>query len=67
MDKIGNEDSIVQQEAKIFSIAAKYGGIPGGERNGERGYNLTFVIAYIRVHKFLINSDSIIMCRKFSN
>jgi len=26
-----------------------FGGITAGERNGERGYMLTFVIAYIRV------------------
>lgn len=26
----------------------QYGGIPAGEKNGERGYTLTFVIAYIR-------------------
>lgn len=28
-----------------------FGGITAGERNGERGYMLTFVIAYIRVRK----------------
>lgn len=36
------------QERKIYKIANKYGGIPAGETNGERGYMLTFVIAYIR-------------------
>lgn len=29
-------------------IAAKYGGMLGGEENGIRGYFLTFMIAYIR-------------------
>ena len=28
-------------------------GIPGGEENGQRGYMLTYVIAYLRVSPFL--------------
>jgi hypothetical protein len=48
---IGAPKDVEIQEKKIHSIAAKYGGIPAGERNGERGYMLTFVIAYIRVSK----------------
>lgn len=39
---------VATQERKIYKIADKYGGIPAGETNGERGYMLTFVIAYIR-------------------
>lgn len=39
---------VAAQERKIYKIADKYGGIPAGEANGERGYMLTFVIAYIR-------------------
>ncbi|XP_020281461.1 alkyldihydroxyacetonephosphate synthase isoform X2 [Pseudomyrmex gracilis] len=39
---------VTAQERKIYKIAEKYGGIPAGETNGERGYMLTFVIAYIR-------------------
>jgi alkyldihydroxyacetonephosphate synthase len=35
-------------EAKIYDITKRYGGVPSGETNGERGYTLTFVIAYIR-------------------
>ncbi|KAG5336337.1 ADAS synthase, partial [Acromyrmex charruanus] len=41
-------EDIAAQERKIYKIANKYGGIPAGEANGERGYMLTFVIAYIR-------------------
>ncbi|XP_025831600.1 alkyldihydroxyacetonephosphate synthase-like [Agrilus planipennis] len=44
----GDKEDIEGNEKKINRIAAKYGGIPAGERNGERGYLLTFVIAYIR-------------------
>jgi len=39
---------VAAQEQKIYKIAEKYGGVPAGETNGERGYMLTFVIAYIR-------------------
>lgn len=45
----GDEKDVVQHEKKIYEIAAKFGGIPAGRTNGERGYMLTFVIAYIRV------------------
>lgn len=44
----GDPKDIDIQEKKIYDIAAKFGGIPAGETNGERGYMLTFVIAYIR-------------------
>jgi len=45
----GNTNEVEVQEKRIYDIAARYGGIPAGETNGERGYTLTFVIAYIRV------------------
>ena len=35
-------------ELKIYNISKRHGGVPSGEKNGERGYTLTFVIAYIR-------------------
>lgn len=41
-------EDVAAQERKIYKIADKYGGIAAGEANGERGYILTFVIAYIR-------------------
>lgn len=44
----GDQKDVELQEKKIYDIAAQYGGIPAGEANGERGYMLTFVIAYIR-------------------
>jgi hypothetical protein len=34
---------------KISKIAESFGGLCAGEKNGKLGYNLTFVIAYIRV------------------
>ncbi|XP_014257150.1 alkyldihydroxyacetonephosphate synthase [Cimex lectularius] len=44
----GDKKNVELQEAKIYEIAKECGGIPAGEKNGERGYTLTFVIAYIR-------------------
>lgn len=44
----GDAKDVESQEKRIYDIAEKYGGIPAGETNGERGYMLTFVIAYIR-------------------
>lgn len=51
-----DKKDIQLHEKKIYEIAAKFGGIPAGEKNGERGYMLTFVIAYIRVRSSLISS-----------
>lgn len=45
----GDEENVKRQEKQINQIAKKYGGLPAGATNGERGYLLTFVIAYIRV------------------
>ncbi|XP_045497664.1 alkyldihydroxyacetonephosphate synthase [Colias croceus] len=44
----GAAEEVAEREAVLNSIAAKYGGIPGGAKNGEIGYTFTFVIAYIR-------------------
>eukprot|EP00920_Eleutheroschizon_duboscqi_P002500 GHVT01005985.1.p1 GENE.GHVT01005985.1~~GHVT01005985.1.p1 ORF type:complete len:647 (+),score=99.25 GHVT01005985.1:228-1943(+) len=33
---------------KLLRLAQRHGGIAGGSSNGQRGYNLTFMIAYIR-------------------
>lgn len=45
----GEPEDVELNEKKIYKIAADVGGIPAGETNGEKGYTLTFVIAYIRV------------------
>ncbi|CAG9584880.1 unnamed protein product [Danaus chrysippus] len=44
----GSTEHVARKEKKLNAIAAEYGGVPGGARNGEIGYTLTFVIAYIR-------------------
>ncbi|KAK9739288.1 FAD binding domain [Popillia japonica] len=44
----GEKKEVDQHEKRINAIADKFGGLPAGGSNGERGYMLTFVIAYIR-------------------
>uniref|UniRef100_A0A1B6LVZ4 Alkylglycerone-phosphate synthase n=1 Tax=Graphocephala atropunctata TaxID=36148 RepID=A0A1B6LVZ4_9HEMI len=44
----GDPEDVAAQEKRIYKIATTVGGIAAGETNGERGYTLTFVIAYIR-------------------
>ncbi|XP_044253457.1 alkyldihydroxyacetonephosphate synthase [Tribolium madens] len=44
----GEEGEVKGQEKKIYSIGLQFGGMPAGSTNGERGYMLTFVIAYLR-------------------
>lgn len=48
----GEKKDVDQHEKKLYNIAMQFSGIPAGEKNGERGYMLTFVIAYIRVSFF---------------
>ncbi|XP_045772093.1 alkyldihydroxyacetonephosphate synthase isoform X1 [Maniola jurtina] len=44
----GTAEKVADSEKKMNNIAAQYGGVPGGAKNGEIGYTLTFVIAYVR-------------------
>ncbi|CAG4937172.1 unnamed protein product [Parnassius apollo] len=44
----GTADQVTDREKKLNAIAAAFNGVPGGATNGEVGYTLTFVIAYIR-------------------
>ncbi|XP_013414123.1 alkyldihydroxyacetonephosphate synthase, peroxisomal [Lingula anatina] len=44
----GTKEEVEASEKRVYDIAAKFGGIAGGEDNGQRGYMLTFVIAYLR-------------------
>jgi len=43
-----DQDRIRHEEACVARICRKYGGIRGGEESAKRGYNLTFMIAYLR-------------------
>lgn len=44
----GTREEVDRQSRFVYNIAAKYGGIKGGEDNGKRGYFLTYMIAYLR-------------------
>ncbi|EGW02665.1 Alkyldihydroxyacetonephosphate synthase, peroxisomal [Cricetulus griseus] len=45
----GDREKVLQHEKQVYDIAAKFGGLAAGEDNGQRGYLLTYVIAYMRV------------------
>ena len=44
----GTKDEVASQQKQLYRIARKHGGLAAGSENGERGYQLTFGIAYIR-------------------
>ncbi|MEE8349983.1 MAG: FAD-binding oxidoreductase, partial [Acidobacteriota bacterium] len=44
----GSAREVSYQEANIYRLAKQYQGMAGGAANGERGYMLTYAIAYIR-------------------
>jgi alkyldihydroxyacetonephosphate synthase len=44
----GSQEEVDSQERRVYSIASQFGGLPAGQENGERGYMLTFAIAYLR-------------------
>jgi alkyldihydroxyacetonephosphate synthase len=49
----GSEEEVERQEAAVYELAKRHGGMPAGGANGARGYQLTFGIAYIR--DFIMN------------
>ena len=44
----GTAEEVEYQATAIKRIAARHGGVSGGAHNGQRGYMLTYAIAYIR-------------------
>ncbi|CAG9785909.1 unnamed protein product [Diatraea saccharalis] len=44
----GDSEQVCERERRLHEVAAQWGGVPAGADNGERGYTLTFVIAYLR-------------------
>ncbi|WP_420642527.1 FAD-binding oxidoreductase [Candidatus Leptofilum sp.] len=44
----GTQEEVNYQSKLINRLAKRYGGIAGGSTNGQRGYMLTYAIAYIR-------------------
>jgi alkyldihydroxyacetonephosphate synthase len=44
----GTADEVAHQEKVIFGLSKQFQGLSGGPANGQRGYMLTYAIAYIR-------------------
>jgi alkyldihydroxyacetonephosphate synthase len=44
----GSAEEVAAQERAVYRLAKRQGGLKAGGSNGERGYQLTFAIAYIR-------------------
>jgi alkyldihydroxyacetonephosphate synthase len=44
----GRKEEVAAQEKIVYETAQKYGGLKADEESGRRGYQLTFMIAYIR-------------------
>ena len=44
----GSREEVEAQERAVYRLAARHRGLRAGASNGERGYQLTFAIAYIR-------------------
>lgn len=44
----GARTEVAQQEALVYELAKRHGGMKAGPDNGKRGYQLTYGIAYIR-------------------
>jgi len=56
----GSKEEVEYQKKLLYEIAATHSGMRAGAENGKRGYQLTFLIAYIRdfvmEHKFIAES-----------
>lgn len=56
----GSKIEVAQQQKMLYEIAKQYHGFRAGAENGHKGYNLTFLIAYIRDflmdHNFIAES-----------
>jgi alkyldihydroxyacetonephosphate synthase len=44
----GTRAEVAAQQKATYALAKRWGGLAGGAANGERGYQLTFGIAYLR-------------------
>lgn len=44
----GSREEVKQQQATVYRIAREQGAVVSGPSHGERGYNMTFGIAYLR-------------------
>ncbi len=56
----GTRAEVEAEEAMVYGLAGRHGGMKAGAENGARGYQLTFGIAYIRdfVMKYKVIAES---------
>ena len=51
----GTKQEITDRQQNIYALAKQFQGLAAGAENGQRGYRLTYAIAYLR--DFLFNLD----------
>ncbi|CDJ54037.1 Ac2-202, related [Eimeria brunetti] len=44
----GSKEEVASQQRNLYKAAKGFGGLPAGAKNGQRGYQMTFLIAYVR-------------------
>jgi len=44
----GSKETVTAQQKKVYALAKEHGGVKADATNGKRGYELTFMIAYLR-------------------
>jgi len=54
----GSHEEVRRQQKQLYAIAKKYHGLKADAANGKRGYELTFMIAYLRDFAFQIGMMS---------
>jgi len=54
----GSQEEVTRQQKQVYAIAKKHHGVKADAANGKRGYELTFMIAYLRDFAFQIGMMS---------
>jgi len=54
----GNQEEVRKQQKQVYAISKKHHGVKADATNGKRGYELTFMIAYLRDFAFQIGMMS---------
>ena len=44
----GSAEEVTCQQRNLYKAAKVFGALPAGGKNGQRGYQMTFLIAYVR-------------------
>uniref|UniRef100_A0A6B2L0P4 Alkylglycerone-phosphate synthase n=1 Tax=Arcella intermedia TaxID=1963864 RepID=A0A6B2L0P4_9EUKA len=54
----GTKEEVSSQQKIVYAIAKRYNGVKADAKNGKRGYELTFMIAYLRDFAFQVGMIS---------